>query len=79
MPKKCHVSDSDSRNDHVARISGATAEVTTTSAPVTVAETARNLGVEFDNELALSAQVNAVCRSNYYHLQYVNCAPSHDI
>lgn len=40
-----------------------------TSAPFTVAETARNLGVEFDSELTLSAQVNAVCRSSYYHLR----------
>ena len=44
-------------------------EVTIMSVPVTVAETARNLGVEFDSELTLSAQVNAVCRSSYYHLR----------
>ena len=40
-----------------------------TSAPLTVTETARNLGMKFDNELTLSAQENAVCRSSYYHLR----------
>jgi len=37
--------------------------------PISVSETARNLGVIVDSQLTLSAQVAAMCRSGYYQLR----------
>src|SRR5258706_11877244 len=44
-------------------------EIPVLSSPIRVVATARNLGVVFDNQLSMSAQVSAVCRSGYYQLR----------
>jgi len=41
-------------------------EVPVASTGINVSETARELGVVIDSQLSLSAQVAAVCRSDYY-------------
>jgi hypothetical protein len=46
-----------------------TKDITLLSANIPVVDTARNLGVQFDSRLTMSAQVNSVCRSSYYHLR----------
>ncbi|NJL57478.1 hypothetical protein HC928_21855 [bacterium] len=44
-------------------------DITLLSANIPVVDSARNLGVQFDSRLTMSAQVNSICRSSYYHLR----------
>ena len=43
-----------------------TDEVSVLASRVHVLDAARNLGVIFDRQLSMSAQVSAVCRTGYY-------------
>ena len=46
-----------------------TDEVSLLASRVHVLDAARNLGVLFDSQLSMSAQVSAVCRTSYYQLR----------
>jgi len=46
-----------------------TDEVSLLASWVHVLDAARNLGVIFDNQLSMSAQVSAVCHTGYYQLR----------
>jgi len=48
-----------------------TNEVSLLALRVHVLDAARNLGVVFDSQLSMSAQVSAVCRTGYFHLRQV--------
>ena len=52
---------------HMAKVD--TDEVSLLASRVHVLDAARNLGVIFDSQLSMSAQVSAVCRTGYYHLR----------
>ena len=46
-----------------------TDEVSLMASRVHVLDAARNLGVLFDSQLSMSAQVSAMCRTGYYQLR----------